>query len=87
MHITRDHAWNLKHVTLIRLANMDSDILYKIEHTSGENGFPLQEGEELVLPSGERFVILRRELRYHCTSAGAGTFKTTAYLEVHVATA
>jgi hypothetical protein len=68
------------------MANMDSDILYKIEHTSGENGFPLQEGEELTLPSGETFVILRRELRYVAKQI-SGVYRTTAYLEVYVATA
>lgn len=84
MHTDRNHAWSVRHVTTVRLCNMDSDILYKIDHTSGENGFPLQTGEEVVLPSGNRYVVQRRELRYVASDAGARTFKTTAYLDIYV---
>lgn len=84
MHNNRDHAWSVRHITTFRLCNMDSDILYKIDHTSGENGFPLQVGEELVLPNGNRYIVKRRELRYVAKGAGIGTFTTTAYLDVYV---
>lgn len=84
MHPTKDHAWSITHITTIRLANMDSDILFKVSHTSGENGFPLNVGERLSLPDGRAFEVVRRELRYVQSSAGAGTFKTTAYLDVYV---
>lgn len=86
MHPNRDHAWSLRHVTRIILSNAERDVLYTIEHTSGENGFPLQDGEFLVLPCGETFEVKWRELRYVASNAGAGTFKTTAYLDVFVST-
>jgi hypothetical protein len=62
---------------------MDSDILYKIDHTSGENGFPLNVGESLTLPDGRVWKVARKELRY-VAKPMSGAFETTAYLDVYV---
>jgi hypothetical protein len=62
---------------------MDGETLFRIDHTSGENGFPLQVGEFLTLPNELTYSVMSRKLRYE-SKQDKGVFYTTAYLDVYV---
>lgn len=82
MHPEQNHAWGIRNVTQI-ISAARGGLLYKIDYTSGENGFQPQVGEQITLPDGKVYKVLVRDTRYVAKKV-SGVFQTTAYLDVFV---